>query len=449
MANRSTGRLTEKTQPPDRPDTPLRVCIDARLSGNGSVGGVEQFVIGLAGSLSQLTDETIEYSFLTYANNDEWLRPYIGGACRIIHGFGATRLPGWSRALRKVPFVRAAAYKLLNPIRQRRQKHGAVPLAPPKSDGLVESEGFDLVHFPTQNAFLTEVTSIYHPWDLQHLHLPQYFAPEVIQKRECEYRAFCAQAAMVVAATSWQKQDLIEQYQLPDEKVEVIAPAPVVEFYPVPTEANLEQVRRKFALPPHFFFYPAQTWPHKNHVGLFQALALVRDREDVKIPLVLSGKRNDYFPVLKKVMAELNLGGQVQFLDYVSSLELQCLYRLCRAMVFPSLFEGFGMPISEAFVMGAPTACSNVTSLPEQADDAALIFDPQNTEEMAHTLFRLWSDDALRADLAARAHKRVTNFKWERTARIFRAHYRRLSGWQLAPEDQLLVSTSLSKCTTT
>src|SRR5918999_2255669 len=390
MARQSTRTLTEETQRSDRSDTPLRVCIDARLIGNGAVGGVEQFVIGLARGLSQLTDQAIEYSFLTYANNDEWLRPYIGGTCRIIHGFGATRLPGWSRALRKAPFVRAAAYKLLNPIRQRKQKHGAIPLAPPKSDGLVESEGFDLVHFPTQNAFLTEVPSIYHPWDLQHLHLPQYFTPAVIQKRECEYRAFCAQAAMVVAATCWQKQDLIKQYQLPDEKVEVIAPAPVVEFYPVPTAAELEHARKKFALPPWFFFYPAQTWPHKNHVGLFRALALIRDREGEKIPLVLSGKRNDYFPTLQKAMAELNLGDQVQFLDYVSPLELQCLYRLCGAMVFPSLFEGFGMPIAEAFVTGVPTACSNVTSLPEQVDDAGLIFDPNDTEEMAQTLFRLW-----------------------------------------------------------
>lgn len=110
------------------------MCIDARLTGNG-VGGVEQFVIGLARGLSQLADETIEYSFLTYANSDEWLRPYI-----------------------------------------------VVPLAPPKSDGLVENEGFDLVHFPTQNAFLTEVPSIYQPRDLQHLHLPQYCSREGLSR---------------------------------------------------------------------------------------------------------------------------------------------------------------------------------------------------------------------------------------------------------------------------
>ncbi|HEU0253279.1 MAG TPA: hypothetical protein VFR12_09635, partial [Pyrinomonadaceae bacterium] len=113
----STGTLGETNQERNQSDGLLRVCIDARLTGNGAVGGVEQFVIGLARGLSELQDKTIEYSFLTYANNDEWLLPYISGSCRVIHGFGATRLQGWSRALRSAPFVRAAAYKLLDPIR--------------------------------------------------------------------------------------------------------------------------------------------------------------------------------------------------------------------------------------------------------------------------------------------------------------------------------------------
>ncbi|MFN2406098.1 MAG: glycosyltransferase family 4 protein [Pyrinomonadaceae bacterium] len=436
----------EQSQP-DQSPRPLRVCIDARLKGDGAVGGVEQFVIGLARGLSQLLDRTVEYSFLTYPNNDEWLRTYISGPCRILHGFAATRRPRWSRALRNAAFIRKAAYKLYDPIRQRTEKHTV--LLPPKSDGLVENEGFEVIHFPTQNAFLTDVPSIYHPWDLQHLHLPQYFTPETIRKRETEYRAFCAQATMVVAATSWQKDDLITHYQLPEEKIQVIAPSPVVEFYPVPGKEDLENVQRKFALPPRFLFYPAQTWPHKNHIGLCQALAHVREQEGVTIPLVLSGKRNDYSRTVESKIAELSLDDQVLFLDYVTPLELQCLYRLCRAMVFPSLFEGFGMPILEAFLLGTPTACSNVTSLPELAGEAALIFDPLNIDQMAQTIFRLWSDDVLCQNLVARSQQRVNSFKWERTARIFRAHYRRVTGRQVSADDESLISTSFSSCITT
>lgn len=443
MARQNRRALINGNHSTDQLPRRLRVCIDARISGGGGVGGVEQFVIGLARGLSGLSADEVEYSFLTYADNDEWLRPYVGGSCRIFHGLGATRRPRWSRALIKAPFVRAAAYKLLDPIRQHTQKR-ASPLPPPKSDGLVENEGFEVVHFPTQNAFLTYIPSIYHPWDLQHLHLPQYFSAETITKRETEYRAFCAQAAIVVAATSWQKHDLMKQYGLPEEKVEVIAPAPVVEFYPVPTTADLENMKSKFALPARFVYYPAQTWPHKNHIGLLKTLARIREQHGLKITLVCSGKRNDHFPEIEKEIANLELQEQVRFLDYVSPLELQCLYRLCRAMVFPSLFEGFGMPVLEAFLVGTPTACSNVTSLPEQAGDAALIFDPRDTEDMAAAVFRLWSDDDLCRTLAARAQQRVSTFTWDRTARIFRAHYRRLSGRLLSPGEEELVRAPFS-----
>lgn len=447
MERRNTRPLHKNDPDANRSDGPLRVCIDARLSASGAAGGVEQFVIGLARGLSQLSDETTEYSFLTYANEDQWLRDYIGGPCRIIHGLGATRRPHWSRVLKNAPRIRAAAYRFLDPIRQR--THSSPALSPPKSDGLVESEGFDLVHFPTQNAFITGVPSIYHPWDLQHLHLPQYFTPEAILKRETEYRAFCSQAVMVVAATSWQKQDLIAHYELPEDKLQVIAPAPVVEFYPVPSEQDLENVRRKFALPPRFLFYPAQTWPHKNHTGLLEALAHVRDSNGVTIPLVSTGKRNEYFHTIESTMAKLNLSEQVFFLDYVSPLELQCLYRLCRAVVFPSLFEGFGMPVLEAFSVGAPTACSNVPSLTELATGAALIFDPLDPNDIGDAVLRLWSDDALCEDLATRGEKRSGAFTWDRTARLFRAHYRRLSGTPLTADDELLLRSNSNQCTTT
>jgi len=416
----------------------LRICIDARLTSGGALGGVEQFVIGLANGLSRLGDQTEEYSFLTSPGEEEWLRPYVGGPCRIISGFAATRQPGWSKLLKKTPFLRRAAHRLLTTIVQPTQ--GTV-LAPPRSDGLLESMGFHLVHFPTQKAFLTSLPSIYHPWDLQHLHLPENFTSEVTEKREIEYRAFCEQAKIVVAATSWQKRDLIANYKLSPEKVHVVAPAPVVEIYPTPSNADLSQAKQKFSLAERFIFYPAQTWPHKNHLKLLEALSLLRQRDGLEIPLISSGRLNDFFPIVEKMVNELNLQRQVSFLDFISPMELQCVYRLSRGMVFPTLFEGFGMPLLEAFLVGTPTACSNVSGLPEVAGDAALIFDPCDPVAIANALLRIWTDDDLCRTLAARGKERVRNFTWDRTARIFRAHYRRISRGQLLPEDESLLAS--------
>ena len=420
---------------------PLRVCVDARLAGGGSLGGVEQFVIGLADGLSKLKDEGFEeYYFLAYADNDEWLRPYVSGACRIMHGAAATRSAGAARALSNFPRLRSAARRVLAPLLRSERATSRLPLA--RSDGTIERARFDLVHFPTQSAFLTNVPSIYHPWDLQHLHLPQYFTPEQVRKRETEYRAFCAQARLVSVASRWQKLDLIKQYGLAEDKVCVVAAAPVVSAYPTPTDEDLGQARRKFSLPARFVFYPAQTWPHKNHLGLLEALALLREREGLAVPLVSSGKKNDFYAEIERRAKELGLETQVSFLGFVSPLELQSLYRLCRAMIFPTLFEGFGMPLVEAFEAGAPVACSNVTSLPEQAGDAALVFDPRSTEETADALRRLWTDDELCRSLVARGRERVRAFTWERTARTFRAHYRRIASRPLTPDDAALLSAS-------
>lgn len=414
----------------------LRVCIDARLT-SGALGGVEQFIIGLADGLSRLADGGEEYLFLTYAENDEWLQPYLSGACRVMHGTAATRQPSWARVLGKFPAARSAARKLLTPLLSGRM---AANMPLPHSDGMVERAGVDLIHFPTQSAFLTRVPSIYHPWDLQHLHLPQYFSPDGIALRETTYRAFCAQAMMVAVATDWQKRDLIKHYELPEEKVQVVAAAPVLSAYPTPSAEDLIGTRRKFSLPPRFVFYPAQTWAHKNHLGLLEALAVLREQHGLTVPLVSSGKLNDFYPRIEEEVRRLKLDDQVQFLGFVSPLELQCLYRLSRAMIFPTLFEGFGLPLLEAFLAGVPTACSNATSLPQQAGDAAIIFDPQNLKEMADAVRRLWTDDELCRTLVERGRERVRLFSWDRTARLFRAHYRRITERPLSEEDRALLA---------
>ncbi|HVG28962.1 MAG TPA: glycosyltransferase family 1 protein [Pyrinomonadaceae bacterium] len=414
----------------------LRVCIDARIL-SGTLGGVEQFVIGLAHGLSQLRDGDEEYLLLALPGEDDWLKPYVGGACRLLHGTGATRRPAWARGLNVPPLARAVARRILSPVVDRR---AADELSLPHSDGTAERAGARLMHFPTQGAFLTELPSIYHPWDLQHLHLPQFFTPEAIRARERSYRAYCERASMVAVASAWHARDVARHYGLPEGKVRVVPAAPVLSAYAPPTEGDLRAAREKFLLPENFIFYPAQTWAHKNHLALLDALAHLRDREGLRVPLVSSGKLNDFYPRIEGRARELGLADQVRFLGFVSTAELQSLYRLCRLVVFPTKFEGFGMPLMEAFLAGAPVASSNVTSLPEQAGDAALLFDPDDAGEIASAVSRLWTDDALRGALARRGRARVSLFTYERTARLFRAHYRRLAARELSEEDRALLA---------
>lgn len=418
--------------PSNGQDTPITVGVDARLL-DGQSGGIQQVVIGLAHGLSSLADGNERYLFLTHEGQDNWLRPYIDGPCQIL----PSRSRPKSRVKREVRRIIRTPRRWLERLKYPGNR-GRVPM----SDGLIEKSGIDLMHFTCQSAFLTEVPSIYHPHDLQHIHLPQYFSQRDREYRDTHYRAFCEQAKMVGVASTWIQHDLMKQYDLSDEKVRVVPWAPVLDAYPVPSSGDLRRVREERKLPEAFFFYPAQTWPHKNHESLFTAVEILRQKYDLDVSLVFSGRKNDHYEYLKTRAEKLNLDSKVNFLGHVSPLELQCLYQLCRALIIPTKFEAASFPLWEGFRAGAAAACSNVTSLPEQAGDAALLFSPTDPEEIASAMRKLWVDETLRETLKKRGYEQVAKYDWLRTARIFRAHYRRLTRGEQTPADEALMHAS-------
>jgi glycosyltransferase involved in cell wall biosynthesis len=404
--------------------TPLRVCIDARLDA-GQFGGVEQVVIGLAAALSRLEDGDEEYLFLAHPERDEWIRPYLGGPSRLIHsrrGYLNRRSRAIARALiERVPGV-------------------GVRFAVRPGDGTVEAVGADVMHFPIQDAFTTEVPSIYQPHDLQHLHLPELFSGWERARREAIYRTHCERAALVVAMTSWGRRDFVESYGLPPEKVRVVPGGSVLREYPAPSERDLDRLRERLSLADSFLLYPAQTWPHKNHELLLEALARVRDESGAAIPLVCPGRQTRHYRRIRELIEELDLAESVSFPGFVSSLELRGLYELATGLVFPSRFEGWGLPVCEAFDVGLPVASSNATGLPDVVGDAGLLFDPDDVGEMAGRVHRLWSDPELRRDLSGRGAKRAAEFSFDYTARLFRAHYRQVGHRSLTDEDRMLLA---------
>lgn len=401
----------------------MRVCIDARL-GTGRFGGVEQVVIGIAAGLSALCDGDEEYLFLAHAGEDEWIRPYLEGPCRILH----------TRRSRPQRRARAVTRALLE------RAPGAVGrFAVRPSDGTIEREAIDVVHFPYQDAFLTDVPSLYQPHDLQHLHLPELFSAWERERREVIYRTHCAAASTVVMMTSWGRRDVIARYGLAPAKVAVVPGGSVLWEYPDPSPADLEALREKLSLPPAFLLYPAQTWPHKNHERLLEALGLLRGRGGLTVPLVCPGSDPGRSRSLVERARRLGLGATTSFPGFVSPLELRGLYRLATGLVFPSRFEGWGLPVCEAFSEGLPVASSTATSLPDLVGDAGLLFDPDDTEEIALAVRRLWTEPDLRANLAERGRRRGERFSFRAAARLFRAHYRRIGGRGLTDEDRILL----------
>jgi glycosyltransferase involved in cell wall biosynthesis len=387
---------------------------------------VEQVILGVASGLSKLDEGDEEYLFLAYPEHEDWLQPYLDGPCRFLH----PRRGYFSRRARAA--VRAAAERI---------PRIGIRWALRPSDGTIERAGVDLVHFPFQDALLTEVPSIYQPHDLQHLHLPEMFSPWIRRRREAIYRAHCERAELVVTMTSWGKRDIVEHYGLPAEEVAVVPGGSVLGEYPVPTPEDLAEVRSRFSLPESFLIYPAQTWPHKNHRRLLEALARVKDESGVRVPLVCPGRKTEHYSELHGLVRELGLEELTWFPGFVEPLELRSLYEMAIALVFPSRFEGWGLPISEAFDAGVPVACSTATGLPDVVGDAALTFDPDDTKQIADEVLRLWRDPELRATLGERGKRRAEQFSFDHTARLFRAHYRRIGQRPLSEEDRILLAS--------
>jgi glycosyltransferase involved in cell wall biosynthesis len=232
----------------------------------------------------------------------------------------------------------------------------------------------------------------------------------------------------VMADSQSTREDLVELLGSDPRRIDVV-PLGVrtVRREPAPPERD---VRARFELGERELVLSLSAKrAHKNLLALIGALARI---EPARRPvLVIPGYPTAHELELRARADALGVAADVRFPPWVSSSELEGLWSLARAFVFPSLYEGFGLPVLEAMARGVPVACSNVSSLPEVAGDAALLFDPHDEAAIATALERLLSDSALVETLRARGLERVALFTWERTARLALASYARACG--LAP----------------
>jgi glycosyltransferase involved in cell wall biosynthesis len=220
-------------------------------------------------------------------------------------------------------------------------------------------------------------------------------------------------------------QDLVALLGLPAARIDVAPLGLGAVKHAKP--ASEQEVRARFALAerPLLLSLSAKR-PHKNLMALLAALAQIDATE--RPVLVLPGYATAHEVELRERARSLGIDGDVRFPGWMAAEELEGLWALASAFVYPSLYEGFGLPVLEAMARGVPVACSNASSLPEVAGDAALLFDPRDERAIATTITRLLSEPALRADLSARGLARAQQFSWERTAALTLESYSRALG---------------------
>jgi glycosyltransferase involved in cell wall biosynthesis len=224
-------------------------------------------------------------------------------------------------------------------------------------------------------------------------------------------------ATRVIAVSETTKRDLVEMEGISAERIRVVHHGVDTSLQRVENAAQLRDVRRRYGLPERYFLYVGTLQPRKNLQRLIQAHRRLRE-SDAHLPsLVLAGQTGWLAdPIIREARQSVS-ADSVILTGYVDRADLAALLSASVAFVYPSLYEGFGMPVLEAMSCGTPVLTSNVSSLPEVAGDAAMLVDPEDVDSICEGLRRLADDSELREDLRGRGLERVCQFSWDRAAR--------------------------------
>jgi glycosyltransferase involved in cell wall biosynthesis len=288
---------------------------------------------------------------------------------------------------------------------------------------LCRKRGYDVIFLPAGNRRLpyrAPCVSAGTVHDFSQLHVEQkydaarmFFVTRVLP--------ICIRRLDVIFTVSESsKRDIVSHCRVPEEKV-IVTPNGVdhAAYYPRNAEEALSRMREKYGMrAPNILYVSRIEHPGKNHVNLIHAFNLLRERLPEPRQLVLAGGDWSRSDEVHALASQSPYAEDILFTGFVRGQDLPDLYSAASMFVFPSLYEGFGMPIIEAMACGAPVACSNVSSMPEVAGDAALLFDPANPQEIADTMERLITDARLRDECVRKGFEQSARFTWSHAAAL-------------------------------
>jgi glycosyltransferase involved in cell wall biosynthesis len=272
---------------------------------------------------------------------------------------------------------------------------------------------------------LTPCKSVVTIHDCIHLRFPQYL-PNKLGYAYARGSLWMAthQSNRILTVSEASKRDILNYFTVPPGKIDVIYNGIDERFSELPAEDDVERVRERYQLDHPFILYAGNIKPHKNLERTIEAFHLLRrSSEFEQVKFVIIGDEIAKYAALRHAVHRHKLHKYVRFFGFVPDRTLAILYRLAAVFVFPSLYEGFGLPPLEAMASGTPVITSNVSSLPEVVGDAALLVDPLQPEAIADAMRRVLTDSTLRADLRDRGLARARQFSWERSIRRVRDIY--------------------------
>jgi glycosyltransferase involved in cell wall biosynthesis len=363
----------------------LRIGINALYLLPGKVGGTEIYLRSLVDGLSRL-DKRNKY-FIFVNNESSGIFDHLRPEAEIV----SCPIRASNRA------VRVLWEQLILPFQVRMRKVDVL-----LSAGMTAP-------------FFCSATSVLVIHDLQHINQPWNFSIFYLPFLKVIIYLSARSSDAIIAISKKVKSDVEKHYNIASERVSVVYNGIDRDrFFP----RNRDEVRafkKKYGLPERFILYPAASLPHKNHIRLLESFRTVKE-EQGGLKLLLIGARDYGNREIEEKIKELGLSDDVIFRGWLSYEDIPAIYCASLALVFPSLHEGFGLPVIEAMASGVPVVCSRIEPLTEVADRAAFFVDPLSPVDIAQGILSVVKDDRLRERLIKQGLERSREFSWETTA---------------------------------
>jgi glycosyltransferase involved in cell wall biosynthesis len=275
----------------------------------------------------------------------------------------------------------------------------------------------DLLHVQYTSPIGCPVPVVVSVHDVSYLEYPQYFTRFRATQLRLTVKRTVEAAARILTPSEFSRRAILRHYKLDERKVVVVPNAVSSSFRPVERESAAAIIEEKFGIRGPFVLTVGDLQPRKNHLGLLHAFEeTLRQHPHLPHRLVFVGKETWYSKELHRAVLRSNIGDRIHFTGFVEDPDLLHFYGACDLFVFPSFYEGFGLPILEAMACGRAVACSSATAMPEVANAAGILFDPYSVPEMARAISDVLLDDEMRLRLERLGTHRAASFTWERAA---------------------------------
>ena len=287
----------------------------------------------------------------------------------------------------------------------------------------------DLLHVQYTAPLLGSVPLIVTVHDVSFLEHPEYFTFSRRSQLRFTVARTVRQAAKIVTVSEFSRDGILRAYDVSPDKVRVVPNAANPAFRPIGREKAQASVRERLGLTVPFVLSVGDLQPRKNQIGLIEAFVrLLRAQPQLPHHLVLTGKETWFAPKVKEAARTSGFADRIHFTGWVTDAELLEIYNACDLFVFPSFYEGFGLPILEAMACGRAVACSNTSAMPEVADGAGLLFDPNNAESITRAMSDILLDSELRGRMERLGLQRAALFSWQKSARATLDVYEEVAG---------------------